>query len=161
MSKDTEHVNLAHARAKHQRETMERIIRDGVCPFCRENFEKYHTKPILHETDHWVLTDNFAPYEGAKVHLLLVAKQHCTLPGELAQEAWLDLQSMLEYIRRTYEMPGATVVMRWGDTNFTAASVAHLHAQLVHGSNRKEGGEPILTALGYQPSDEPTRASPE
>lgn len=154
MTDDTKHVNMAHARMPHQRDTMAQIVRDGVCPFCREHLETYHTKPILHETEHWVLTENFAPYEGARVHLLLVAKQHCTLPAELAPAAWLDLQTVLEYVRTTYDMPGATFVMRWGDTDYTGASVSHLHAQLVHGYDRKQGGKPILTALGYQSTDD-------
>ncbi len=146
---NTTHVNLAHARKEHQRETMERIVRDGVCPFCRKHFERYHTKPILHETKHWLVTENFAPYEGARIHLLLVAQQHCTLPEELGSEAWANLQDVLAWIRTEFELAGGTLLMRWGDTEYTGATVTHLHAQLIVGAARNEGGEPILTALGY------------
>ena len=53
-------------------------------------------------------------------------------------------------IREKENFLGGTIVMRWGDTERTGATVTHLHAQLVVGASREEGGKPILTALGYQ-----------
>jgi galactose-1-phosphate uridylyltransferase len=148
-----EHVNLAHAREPHQRATMERIVQDGVCPFCREHLGTYHTKPILRETAHWLVTENFAPYSGARCHLLFISATHATAPWELSDAAWTDLRQALAWVRETFELPGGTFLMRWGDTDYTGSSVTHLHAQLVSGAPRAEGREPILTALGYKGSD--------
>jgi diadenosine tetraphosphate (Ap4A) HIT family hydrolase len=145
-----EHVNLDHAREDHQRDTMKRIIKDGVCPFCRENFEQYHTKPILFETEHWLVTENFAPYDGTEQHLLLVPREHCAVPDELSREAWGDLQDVLARIRREMSVPGGAFLMRFGDTEYTGGTVTHLHAQVIVGASRKEGGEPLLTTLGYK-----------
>ncbi len=145
-----EHVNLAHAREIHQKQTMERIVRDGVCPFCREHLETYHTKPILAEDEHWVLTENFAPYKGARHHFLLVAKHHCIGFWELTNEAKLAFFLMLDKAREIAQATGGALIMRWGDTDYTGASVSHLHAQLVIGVSRNEGNVPILTSLGYQ-----------
>ncbi len=145
-----EHVNLAHARTHQQAKVMERIIRDGRCPFCRENFLEYHTKEILFETDHWLVTPNFEPYKGSKLHLILVPREHCTSPEELTPVAWADLQDVVKRVRAGYETPGGSLWMRFGDTEYTGASVRHLHAQLIVGASRKEGGEMILTALGYK-----------
>jgi diadenosine tetraphosphate (Ap4A) HIT family hydrolase len=153
MSDDTTHVNMAHARVEHQRETMEQIQEDDTCPFCREHLMKYHTKPLLYESEHWILTENFAPYEGTKHHYLLIAQKHCEGFWELSPEAKVDLFDVLDRVRKDDKMKGGTLVMRWGDTDHTGASVTHLHAQLVVGASRKEGGEPILTALGYKVPD--------
>ncbi len=149
------HVNIAHAREQHQKEVMEQIVRDGLCPFCRENLEKYHTKPILFENDGWVVTENFAPYTGSVHHFLLVSREHCTTPMELSAQAWGLLQPTLTRIKDDYGLVGGTLLLRWGDTERTGASVAHLHAQLVVGVTRAENDSPILTSLGYQ------RPSPE
>lgn len=157
---DTTYVNMAHAREAYQRETMERITKDGVCPFCREYLMEYHTEPILHETPHWVLTKNFAPYKGALHHLLFIAQVHCTAPWELQEEAWADLQKVLAWAREKFALPGGTLLMRWGDSEYTGASVVHLHAQLISGVSRTEGDGPILTSLGYQLKEEVTE-SPE
>lgn len=129
---------------------MQRIIEDDVCPFCREHLERYHTKPILEEDAHWVLTENFAPYTGAKQHYLLISKKHCAGFWELSDASKLSFFRMLDHARTLVRAKGGSLVMRWGDTDHTGASVAHLHAQLVIGTSRAKGGEPILTSLGYQ-----------
>lgn len=147
---DKEHVNIDHARVPHQIEVMQRIIAEGKCPFCRENLMEYHTNPILHENEHWILTENFAPYEGARKHYLLIAKKHCVGFWELSNEAKLDFFSILEVVRTQDEMKGGSIVMRFGDTEYTSATVTHLHAQLITGASREEGTEKILTALGYK-----------
>jgi diadenosine tetraphosphate (Ap4A) HIT family hydrolase len=144
------HVNLAHVREEHQKEVMERIVQDGLCPFCRENLEKYHTKPILFENAGWVVTENFAPYSGSVHHFLLVAREHCTTPMELPEESWALLRSTLAQLKDEHGLEGGTLLLRWGDTDRTGASVAHLHAQLVVGVSREENDTPILTSLGYQ-----------
>lgn len=151
MEKDEKkHVNLDHARVAHQIEIMKRIIADDKCPFCLENLMQYHTKPILSESKHWILTENFAPYEGTKKHYLLITKKHCVGFWELPQEAQIDLFAIFNDIRKKDTMQGGTIVMRWGDTEYNSATVTHLHAQLIFGAHRKEGGEKILTALGYK-----------
>ncbi len=144
------HVNLAHAREAHQRETMTRIVKDGVCPFCEQHLAKYHTRPILHETNYWLVTENFAPYQGTACHMLFISKTHASDPWQLTADAWSDLREATRWVRETYDLQGGTLLMRWGDTDYTGSSVSHLHAQLVSGAPRTAGGEQILTALGYQ-----------
>lgn len=150
MSEDTKHVNMAHARVEHQRQVMEQIKKDDACPFCRKNLMQYHTKPILYESKHWILTENFAPYEGTKHHYLLIAQKHCEGFWELSNEAKIDLFDILDQVRQANDMQGGTILMRWGDTEYTGATVTHLHAQLIVGVSRKEGDEKILTSLGYK-----------
>ncbi len=149
-SDNKKHVNLAHARVDYQKKVMKKIQGDDKCPFCLEHLMQYHTEPILLETEYWVLTKNFAPYKGTKHHYLLITKKHCVGFWELPDEAKIDLFNILDQVRQQDAMKGGTLVMRWGDTEYTGASVVHLHAQLVVGTSREEGTQPILTALGYQ-----------
>lgn len=147
---DKTHVNLDHARVAHQIEVMKRIIADGKCPFCRDNLLEYHTKPLLFENEYWILTENFAPYEGARKHYLLITQEHCVGFWELSDEAKLSLFSILDMVREKDAIEGGSIVMRFGDTEYTSGTVTHLHAQLITGASREAGTEKILTALGYK-----------
>lgn len=150
MNDDTTHVNLAHAREKHQRDVMKQIQKDNVCPFCHERLMQYHTKPILHETEHWIVTTNFASYKGSKYHFLLIAQMHCEYSSDLSDAAKLDFFAVQDWIKHTYDVKGGSTLMRWGDSEYTGASVTHLHAHLVVGAPRTKDGEFILTALAYK-----------
>jgi len=135
-------INIPHAHSDFQKGVMEQIEKDNVCPFCIEHFLKYHTKPIIKDGTHWILTENFEPYEGTLHHLLLVHKEHIESFEELVEEARDEFFKMWEYAKEKYNIEGATILMRWGDTNRTGGTVAHLHAQLISGgeksNNKKE-----------------------
>ena len=142
-------VNLSHARTDFQRDVMKRIMRDGVCPFCEENFLKYHTKPIIKKGKYWTLTENFEPYPGAKHHLLIVSRTHLTDFAKLTPAARAEMFALFAAECKKRAIAGGTVFMRFGDTDFTGGTVEHLHAQLVSGGQRDAGGAPIETRIGY------------
>ena len=73
MTKNNSHINVENSTREEQLLVMKQIQKDGVCPFCREHFETYHTKPILFETNHWVVTENAWPYPDTKHHFLAAA----------------------------------------------------------------------------------------
>lgn len=131
---------------------MKRIMRDGVCPFCEEHFLKYHTKPIIKKGTHWILTENFEPYAGAKHHLLIVSRKHITDFSKLSNAARAEMFALFAAECKKRKIRGGTVFMRFGDTDFTGGTVEHLHAQLVSGATRDEGGAPIETRIGYAPA---------
>lgn len=139
------HINLDSVRDVEQQRVMERIRQDGVCPFCREHFEKYHSKPILFETAHWITTENAWPYENAIKHFLLVAKTHITKPSDLSPDAWLDLQRCLRWLENEKQIDHGTLLMRFGNTKNTGGSVTHLHAQLVVAESPEK---PVRTRIG-------------
>lgn len=142
-------VNLAHARTKFQRDVMKRIQQDKVCPFCMEHFLKYHTKPIIAEGKHWVLTTNFQPYKGTKIHLLAVSKKHVQHFEDLSPAAQAELFSLFSKELKKRNIKGGAMFMRFGDTDYTGGTVEHLHAQLVSGNKRSVDREPIITYIGY------------
>lgn len=153
MPKDSQ-VNIHHAGTSAYREMLERIIKDGVCPFCKDFCEGkspiYHPNPILIDRKYWAVTENVRPYEGALLHLLLVAKMHVLYPWQIPQEAWEELQEVLGELANRYSLASGTLFMRFGDTEFTGASVTHFHAQLIVGVSRKAGTDLILAPCGYQ-----------
>ncbi|MDB5264915.1 MAG: Histidine triad domain protein [Parcubacteria group bacterium] len=143
-------VNLSHARTKFQRDVLRKIQKDKVCPFCEENFLTYHTKPIIKKGRHWILTENFQPYEGSKHHLLAVSRKHVRHFEKLTPAAQAELFSLFSVELKKRDVKGGTIIMRFGDTDYTGGTVEHLHAQLVSGAKRGKGREMILTALGYK-----------
>lgn len=142
-------VNLSHARTQFQRDVMKQIKKDNVCPFCEEYFLRYHTKPIIKNGTHWILTENFQPYKGSKHHLLAVSKKHTTEFTKLSPEAQAELFALFGAEVKRRKIPGGAILMRFGNTDYTGGTVEHLHAQLISGSKRASNREPLITYIGY------------
>jgi len=146
---DSQFLNLSNARTPEQVALMQKIIDDGVCPFCAEHFKKYHPKPIVRETDYWFFTENMSPYAGTKYHFIFVYKPaHITNPSEVAPKALADLFSLLNWATEEYQIPGGSFFMRFGDTHYTGSSVEHLHAHLLMGDTDAPGHESVRVKLG-------------
>lgn len=143
-------MNLHHARVEEQRIQMEEIARLGICPFCREHFESHHREPILFETSSWLVTENDYPYAGTVRHLLLVAIRHVTDMANLNFNEYRDLGLVLGWVSSNFPHHGGTLIMRFGDTDFTGATISHLHAHIIYGVSREEGTEAIKQKVGYQ-----------
>lgn len=127
---------------------IDRIKKDGACPFCPENLARYHKKPILEEGAHWLLTDNAYPYKGAKHHILLIHKKHIENVAELAKEAWAEFFDLIQSATKKRDIKGGTFYMRFGNTAHTGASVSHLHANLISPNTENENREPIIARIG-------------
>lgn len=143
-------VHIRHARTQEQIDVMNRIEKDGVCPFCMEHFRKYHPKPILFENANWIITENMSPYDGSAVHLLLVHKTHTSFPAELTDASRIDYFAILDWAIRRFELPAGAIVMRFGEPRLTGGTVDHCHAHLVVGDTTGTGDDPIKTKLGYK-----------
>lgn len=145
------YVHIAHSRDEKQREIMERIESDGICPFCAENFLKYHTEPIILETNCWILTKNFSPYEGALHHFLFVYKPaHINSPGDMNTESRIELFDLVNRLSEEHNIEGGSILMRFGNGEINGSSVEHLHAHLVVGVPRDENTEGLKVKLGYK-----------
>jgi ATP adenylyltransferase len=127
-------VNHDNTRARSNTDAygnvISQIAQDGVCPFCPEHLEKYHKKPII-EKKYWVLTDNMYPYKPSLHHKLIIHKEHITHINELSSEAWVELQGIIKDETVSKNITGGTLIMRFGNSHFTGASVSHLHAHIV------------------------------
>lgn len=106
------------------------IAQDGVCPFCSNNIAKYHKNEIVEKT-HWLVTRNMYPYKPTLHHFLLIHKEHIEHVKDLTPEAWLELHEIISELSKTNSIDGGSLMMRFGNTKFTGASVSHLHAHIV------------------------------
>lgn len=143
-------VNMRHIRTDKQRKLYERIAATGECSFCVDFCQgvppTYHPKPVIKETMSWALTENMEQYAGARFHFLFVYKHHVLGPP-LPPEAWAELGELIDWVVKEYNLPAGGFYFRFGDTDYTGASVSHLHANIIFGGEK--GGERLRVKLGY------------
>lgn len=144
----TQFLDIDNTREPEQVEVMEKIIESGECPFCLEVIKKYHQTPILKETDHWVFTRNAWPYENTREHFLLILKTHKERLSELTAEEGADYFRLIAWAEQEFKIPGGGLAMRFGDTNYSAGTVKHLHAQLIVPDVGKPGFKPTRFKIG-------------
>ncbi len=140
--------NTAHRPDGIYGEVIAQIKKEGICPFCPGNLMKHHTNPILAEGSCWILTKNAFPYENVKHHILIIHKNHIERIEEVSPEAWIELKSLIETFSKENNIPGGTIVMRFGNTAYTGATVSHLHANFVSPNGEDENREPIIARIG-------------
>lgn len=126
------------------------IERDGVCPFCEEHLAAYHKNPILFANAHWLVTTNAWPYDGARHQFLVIARRHVEGAEELPSGAWDALGEAYRRLVADYRLAGATLFIRSGRSEFTGASVAHLHAQIISGGPRQAQPDVIRALVGFK-----------
>ncbi len=122
--------NNTLARKDDYADVIGRIANDGVCPFCPEHFAKYHKK-TLEGKKFWTITDNMYPYKPSKHHRLIIHREHITHIDQVSPPAWHELMEIFLSEVATKKITGGTLIMRFGETKFTGASVSHLHAHIV------------------------------
>lgn len=150
--KDT-FVNLDNARFDDQRKVMEEIKAVGECPFCADGMTKYHKNPIIKETSHWLAKQNDYPYDGTKVHLLLISKDHTEKLADLTPEMGADLVLMLQWAEEYFAIESGAFALRFGDIRYNGASVKHLHVHLVVGDVHDPNHEKIKFKMSVPAKD--------
>jgi ATP adenylyltransferase len=118
--------NLDAARGSDQRERMQALEAQGVCIFCPE-----HHPPAEQEGEHWYVTRNDFPYEGAAAHYLIVARRHVQAFEELPDEAGAELWAIRRELAARLGAPAYATVERSGDMRLNGGSVEHLHVHFV------------------------------
>lgn len=148
MARKTVDITNSGAR-KDYRKTLEKIAAGGYCPFCEKYFKLNHPKPIIEANAHWIASPSNWPYKGAKRHFLLITRKHIERADDLSPKQWAALHDLFSTLIKRYKLPGASVVIRSGNTAYTGASVNHLHAHLISGKKRKDPKDEILAPIGY------------
>ena len=126
---DGENVRARPDEGKYA-SVINQIAKDGVCPFCPEHLTKYHKNP-LDERQFWWVTDNMYPYKPSKHHRLIIHKTHVSHIDQVEPAAWSELKEIFLQEVAERNIRGGTLIMRFGETKFTGASVSHLHAHIV------------------------------
>lgn len=130
MSKFVDTQNPKARPTKEYAKVIDKIAQDGVCPFCPEQISKYHKRP-LEEKVYWTITDNMYPYKPSKHHRLIIHRTHITHISEVLPPAWHELIEIFTKEVADKKITGGTLIMRFGETKFTGASVTHLHAHVI------------------------------
>jgi len=142
--------NAEIVRREEYVKVLDKIIKEGMCPFCEENLMKHHTQPILFKSKHWLVTKNAWPYEGTQYHFLLIARTHVECIEKISKEAWSDLHKHWNKLQREHKFNGGTFFIRSGNVIMTGATVRHLHANIVVGKQRDDKAESIRTVIGFK-----------
>jgi len=123
-------VNIKNARKGEYKKVIKEIARTGKCPFCKENF-KYHKKPVFKRKDEWFLTDNTWPYKNTKHHLVIIGDKHKENFSELTKKDLTAVAFLVNWAIKKWKIRGGGVAMRFGKTDYTGASVSHLHFHII------------------------------
>lgn len=146
-------LDLGNARVEAQREKMKNLLAEGKCPFCSENLEEYHDNPIEweHSGSYWVVTKNDYPYANTpSQHYLLIHKTHIESITDVSPNASRELFVLVDQIARRCGVTGASLLMRFGSSIFTGATVSHLHTHVICGEVKTPESKPILAVLGWK-----------
>jgi diadenosine tetraphosphate (Ap4A) HIT family hydrolase len=129
--KPESYVNLSNARNDEQRKVMKDILSQEECPFCEQNFSKYHKKPILRNGEHWIITHNQWPYDYTRTHLIAISRYHTENFTDLKDGALDELQQHINWALQKFSVGSGGVALRFGDVRSNGASVRHLHAHII------------------------------
>lgn len=93
------------------------------------------------------MTENAYPYEGTRVHLLLIYKRHLTrLPRNIL--ALGELSRFIAWAEKKYDVRGGSLVCRFGETRYNGASVDHVHIHLIVGDVDAPDHKPVRVKVG-------------
>ncbi len=125
-------VNINNAKGRKVLEDkLQRIIDDGADPFDPEYILKYHEHPILKHYKYWFTTKSAHPYPGATHHFLVISCTYVESLEELPQEAATELKLIIEETNKEYGIEGGGFWMRYGNSDFTGATVKRLHGHIL------------------------------
>lgn len=147
--KKNKFIDMDNVRGEEQRKVMEEIEHLGICPFCSQHLSRFHKKPIIKQTRHWLLTTNQWPYNNRKTHMLLIAKKHAEKLSDLSPVAGKELIELSQWVEQHFKVNGGAIAMRFGDTKYSAATVKHLHVQFIEPNVKKLGpDESVVLYIG-------------
>src|SRR5680860_262163 len=136
--------NLNHIRGANQKKNMEKALKAKECIFCPKNIAKYHTSPIERKGQFWLITKNDYPYDGSELHYLFIYNQHIDSLSKIKPEAMTELIGHLKWLEKKFKIKGGAVLIRFGDSDRTSASITHLHGHFIVGGKRKKGKESMM-----------------
>jgi len=142
-------VNPRFTKGKGEYEkVINTIAFENKCPFCPDNF-KYHKKPILNKEGSWFVTENSWPYKNAQYHFLIINTKHKESFAELTKKDWESLRILTAWVVKKYKLKGGAFALRFGDTDYTGASVCHIHAHIVYPKlNKNKKTQTVIFPIG-------------
>ncbi len=147
--------NIENARVPQQAADMHALQAANACLFCPEGLA-LKGKKVLHRGTYWYVTPNDYPYKGTTVHVIIVPVRHLTKIEDLNVEEFLELQKMIAWVNKEFEIKGAGLFCRYGDTTYNGATINHFHIHVAQGHQKTKDATPVFAVIGYQPTQQPT-----
>lgn len=128
--------------ARHQEQLdimldMEQQDKDPMDP-------EYIDQEILFKTDHWYVSNNRFPYEGAEKQFLIVAMGPVYQLNDISSEMWDDLRKIWLKLKDEYSLDGGGLCMRFGNPAKSGASLTRVHAHII----MPKDGEKVKFSIG-------------
>lgn len=142
--------NNQAARSQEQLEKMKELAARGVCAFCPENIHEAEGK-IVFETQEWIVKYNGYPYEGTKLHLILIPTMHVKTVSELPAAIRAEFLNVVEQCEKWFDLKSYALAMRAGDMRYNGGSVEHIHAHIVVGDTNDPKHQPVRFKMSNRP----------
>ncbi|PCI89771.1 hypothetical protein COB18_03155 [Candidatus Kaiserbacteria bacterium] len=140
-----------NARSDIQLERMNLAENLKLCPFCSKGLIQIHKAPIEKETEAFFVTKNVFPYEGTRVHLLIIPKEHISTIADIAPKHWIEIGELFQWIVKKENLDAGALFVRFGNMHKTGSSIEHLHFQIISGTKTdEEDSEGLKVKLGYK-----------
>ncbi|MFH1346935.1 MAG: HIT domain-containing protein [Spirochaetota bacterium] len=114
------------------------IENEERCPFCQDNF-KYHKKEVLKKSGSWFITESSWPYKNTNYHFLIINLEHKEQLSELTRNDLCSVKQLADWAVKKFKIKGGALTIRFGDTNFTGATVCHIHFHLISPILKSDG----------------------
>ncbi len=148
MNKKKKVVDPTYAKGKGEYEKVINSIQEiGECPFCPKNF-KYHKNKFLKKEGGWTITQNSWPYPNAKHHFIIISEKHKEKFEELTAKDFVSTSKLVNWAIKKYKLPGGGLTIRFGQTEYTGATVCHLHFHLISPQRIKNKTKPVYFPIG-------------
>ncbi len=135
-------VNPKFAKNDEYGEIINIIEKEGKCPFCSNNF-KYHKHPILKRQCDWFITKISWPYKNTEHHFLIISDFHKEQLSELNNNDLKNVNFLMNWAIEEFGIKGGALTLRFGDTEYTGATVCHIHFHLIAPKASKTVNFPI------------------
>lgn len=145
--------DIANARSEAQAQDMRDLAVAGACLFCPEGLN-LKGKRVFHRGEHWYITPNDFPYKGTTVHVMVVPHRHVVSFTDLTENELLELPAMIAWVNKEFNIKGAGLFCRYGDTSYTGATIHHFHIHIAQGIEKSETTKPVFALIGYQSQPE-------
>ncbi len=122
------------------------------CPFCEVEMVRSRRKKLA-ESGGWALVENHFPHSSTKEMLLIVPRRHVLSPHELRPEDWRDIGLLFDFGTGYPDRPGGGLFLRFGDPNYHAGSVNHLHFNIIFPILGEEYRPPFTKSEAERASD--------
>lgn len=144
---DQHPTDLDNARYDDQREVMQQINERGIDPFMLEELRAAGQEPVK-VGKYWLVMPNRWPYRNTRWHFLIISMEPWTDMAQITPEAGAEYFELVNWLIKEYAVPGGAVCMRFGDSDHSAGTVKHLHAQFVVPDTESEDYEPVRFKIG-------------